>query len=152
MYVLEDGFCFDVDFDAGNVCVTLAATGIFWFAPVLAALDVYKSRFPSRMMRSVVCTKLSLYALVLYLPVLNGNARVERFDFASFCASGCAGSARSLDKVLTHAVSMNDSRLPMFASVCLGFSHSAMYAQTTMQVEKPRGRRLGLNLSIVSPT
>ena len=72
VHVLEDCFCFDVDFDAGDVCVTLAATGIFWLAPVLAALDVYKSRFPSRMMRSVVCTKLftlirrQLISLIIY--------------------------------------------------------------------------------------
>ena len=38
---------------------------------------------------------------------------VERVDLVSFSASGCAGSARSLDRVLTQAVSMNESRLPM---------------------------------------
>ena len=112
VHVLCDGFDvgFGIDFGAG---VALSAAGICWLSLELGALVVYKSRFPSRMMRSVVCTKLSLYALVLYLPVLKGKARVERVDLVSFSASGCAGSARSLDRVLTQAVSMNESRLPM---------------------------------------
>ena len=84
-----------------------------WLALLFFVPDVYRSRVPSRMIRSVVCTKLSLYALLLYLPVLKVKARVERVDFASFRASGWVGSARILERVLTHAASMNVSRLLM---------------------------------------
>ena len=87
--------------------------GFCWLARVLDVLVMYMPRWPSRRIRSVDWTKLSLYALLLYLPVLNGKARVVRVDLVSFLASGWAGSARRRDSVLTHAVSMNVSRLLM---------------------------------------